>query len=115
MEFTVMLCLPATRRVPERWRFVRSWSCRSESSRLGLLAGFAGDEDDAAPIFALHPWQVMAAKAHAAHHVERQRNVPVGVGNIRKSLGSKIPTLIDGDIGFGSFFCEGLGLPEHRR
>src|SRR5882672_8762996 len=66
--------------------------------RGNVLCGFAGDENDAAPVFLQHAGKIAARKANAAQDVHFEKAEPVGIGNLEKWFGFKDSEIVDQDV-----------------
>ena len=64
-----------------------------------MLRGFAGNEDDAAPVFLEHAGQIFSREPHAAEHVDLEEAQPLRVGNFQERLGIEDAEIVDQHIG----------------
>jgi hypothetical protein len=76
--------------------------------RRNLLRGFAGDEDDAAPVLFEHAGKVVTRQANAAENVNFEKAKPIGVGNFHERFGLKDAKVVDEDIGVRDLIHEGV-------
>src|ERR1700677_4118217 len=72
--------------------------------------GFAGDEDDAAPVAGLHAGEIHAAEADAAEDVDVEKAEPVLVGDGLEGLGLVDAEVIHEDVEVGDLCGEALDV-----
>src|ERR1700693_3308925 len=82
--------------------------------RWNLLSRFAGDKNNASPIFAQHTRQILPAKTDATHHVRLEKSKPIRVHNFRERLWLKNSEVVNKNIRLGHLFRESLD-PVSRR
>src|SRR5262249_23062943 len=63
-----------------------------------LDGGFAGDKNDATPVFLLHEWQVSPAKPNPAQDIYLEESAPLLVADFFKWLWSKDTEIVHQDI-----------------
>jgi len=63
-----------------------------------INCALAADENDAAPICPPHCRQAKAGKAHSAQHVDIEKSLPIGIGNLFERLGLEDSKIVNENL-----------------
>ena len=98
---TVTLVPAVVSASPAQWRVAPFWSCRNGSFPQDLDRALAGNKNDASPVAAEHPRQIMPAQPDTAQDVHFEEAQPVVISDFLKRFDFKNPQVVYQNLHFG--------------